>query len=128
MVHLCNLLGQKTITDLGLDSNSISAKGAGELSEVLNKTNLVRINLGHNKIGDEGAKCLGEALKSNKTLKELDLRCNEIGLEGMGALFEALKGNSTLDHLELGAVDERIKEKAARMLPSRNITFTPDVK
>ena len=40
---------------------------------------------------DEGAITLGEALKSNKTLKELELRGCDIGAEGGKALAAALR-------------------------------------
>ena len=75
-----------------------------------------------NQIGPEGAKHFAEALKVNKTLKELDLQglfsffffhflktsCslflgkgNEIGDEGVEYIAEALKVNQTLQVLDL---------------------------
>ena len=87
-----------------------------------------------NKIGDAGATSLSEALKSNTTLTELDLRCedkrkkthkrhpstihsslfitstdNNIGATGASSLSEALKSNTTLTKLNLGS--ERQKKE-----------------
>jgi ABC-type protease/lipase transport system fused ATPase/permease subunit len=51
--------------------------------------------------GDEEAKALAEALKTNKRLKILELMNNNIGDEGAKALAEALRENTTLKILEL---------------------------
>ena len=42
-------------------------------------TSLTEIDLQNNKIGDEGAKAIGEALKVNTSLTKIDLRVNKIG-------------------------------------------------
>ena len=68
-----------------------------------------------NKIGDEGAVAIGEALKINQTLQLIDLSCkfyliecnsltssvNQIGDKGAVALGEALKINQTLQVINL---------------------------
>ncbi len=54
------------------------------------------IYLGSNKIGDEGAKDLAEALKVNTSLEMIDLGSNKIGDEGAKDLAEALKVNTSL--------------------------------
>ena len=46
-----------------------------------------------NEIGAEGAKAIGEALKVNTSLTEIDLNNNNIGVEGAKAIGEALKVN-----------------------------------
>ena len=76
-----------------------------------------------NSIEDEGAKALGEALKTNATLAELNLGDdndihfimillllfvnffinNKIGDEGAKAIAEALKTNKTLTEINLGS-------------------------
>ncbi len=77
-------------------------------------------SLGYNKIRDEGARAIAEALKINVTLKDIkcvrgllfsivelwltrfltacahSLRANSIGAEGARAIAEALKSNTTL--------------------------------
>ena len=123
--------------------NEIGAEGARALSEALKtNTTLQSLNLGceqeeseedgwiadiannqhqqaGNEIGDEGARALSDALKTNTTLHELNLGgeqeesvevwwicrdCqhkhqqadNNIGAEGAGALSEALKASTSL--------------------------------
>jgi Ran GTPase-activating protein (RanGAP) involved in mRNA processing and transport/serine/threonine protein kinase len=78
-------------------------------------TNVQTLRLCDNNIGDEGAIALADQLKSNSTLKSLELHncgcflgnkdpCNIIGVEGALAIAEALKSNSTLVSLELSNV------------------------
>ena len=52
-------------------------------------------------IGDEEAKAFAEALKVNKTLKELHLAHCGIGVDGTAALAEALRSNTSLTRLDL---------------------------
>ena len=68
---------------------------------------------------------MSEMLKTNNTLKSLDLRCEEerkrekrkdrndelltdngIGIEGAKSMSEALKSNTTLKSLDLGCEEE----------------------
>ena len=79
----------------------------------------------NNRIGDEGAKALGEALKNNTTLTILDLMCNRIGDEGGQALGEALQNNTALTRLDLER--NRISYVGAKALGEglqKNITLT----
>ena len=55
------------------------------------------IDLKDNKIGDEGGKAIGEALKVNTSLTEIYLGDNNIGDEGGKAIGEALKVNTNID-------------------------------
>ena len=64
-------------------------------------TSLTKIYLYGNKIGDEGGKAIGEALKVNTSLTEIDLRDNNIGDEGGKAIGEALKVNTSLTDIDL---------------------------
>ena len=97
--------------------------------------------LADNRIGDEGARALGDALKTNTTLIELDLRCeqhhkkaqqgckahngtwrgadNEIGDEGTCTLGDALKTNTTLARLSLSSEQQGQKEAQQK---SKDIT------
>ena len=55
----------------------------GRPSEGIESEYLVtKIHVDGNKIGDEGAKAIGEALKVNTSLTEIDLAYNEIGDKG----------------------------------------------
>ena len=90
-LHLCN------------DLHSTS------LTPVLQATlGLKYLNLRGARIGDVGAKVLGEALQSNHTLTHLNLRGAQIGDAGAKALGEVLQTNRSLTHLRL---------------PGKNITY-----
>ena len=56
---------------------------------------------GYNNIGAEGGKVIGEALKVNTSLTEIDLQYNKIGDEGAKAIGEALKVNTSLTGIYL---------------------------
>ena len=58
---------------------------------------LTKIDLWGNKIGVEGAKAIGEALKVNTSLTKINLRYNNIGDEGGKAIREALKVNTSCE-------------------------------
>ena len=62
---------------------------------------LKKIDLRHNKIGDEGANALAESLKTNSSLMFLLLSFNQIGPAGEHALLNALKMNSTISSTSL---------------------------
>ena len=90
-------------SSMKLSFKNIGDEGAKAIGEALksNKT-LTNLDVRHNKIQSEGAKAIGRALKSNKTLTSLNLQSNEIEDEGMQAIGEALKSNRTLTSLVFG--------------------------
>ena len=57
--------------------------------------------MNNNKIGDEGGKAIGEALKVNTSLTKIELYNNNIGDEGAKAIGEALKVNTSLTEIDL---------------------------
>jgi len=77
-------------------------QGAHQLTEVL-KTNesIRRLNLENNTIGDLGVSDLASVLTVNKTLLHISLGGNNIGDTAAEALAEALKFNQTLKELNL---------------------------
>ena len=48
-----------------------------------------------------GARSLGELLKCNNSLEELDMRWNDIGDDGMSLVADGLKLNRTLTKLDI---------------------------
>lgn len=62
---------------------------------------LVELNFGGSKIGDDGAEIVAEFLKHDNCVKYLWLNHNEIGLRGIKAIAEALKHNRTLENLNV---------------------------
>ena len=70
-------------------ADKIGAEGAKAIGEALKvNTSLTRINLWDNNIGDEGGKAIGEALKVNTSRIEIFLGCNKIGDEVAETIFE----------------------------------------
>lgn len=69
----------------------------------------VRQQLGDNHIKEEGAKCIGQVLAANKTLKFLDISNgggngvggNRIGVEGATSISDAFQANKSLISLDL---------------------------
>ena len=49
-----------------------------------------------------GASCLGELLKVNNSLQELDMRHNPIGDDGMSSVADGLQYNKILTKLDVG--------------------------
>jgi hypothetical protein len=74
--------------------------GAKYISSALkvNKT-LTDLNLGGNKIGEEGGICLGRSLESNNTLQRLHIGNNYIGAVGAAVIAKALHHNTALTEL-----------------------------
>jgi hypothetical protein len=97
---------------LGLTKLNSAAIG---LAEMLKTNESVRIlNLFDNDIGDEGAIALADMLKTNTCVQNLILFSNDIGDGGAIALAEALKTNNTLTELYLAF--NQIKEAGTNAL------------
>lgn len=69
------------------------------------ESNIRILSLRCNRIGDNGVKLIGTALKTNRSLVSLDLFDNKIKKLGAEGLAEGLKGNSILQSLCLGKND-----------------------
>ena len=86
---------ESKLVELDLSKNQIEASGAVQLAKLLcvASSGLETLNVSYNRIGDEGAMTLAEALKSDEVdspLKELNLTYNEIGDSGAGCLVDLL--------------------------------------
>ncbi|KAB0347595.1 hypothetical protein FD754_012452 [Muntiacus muntjak] len=87
-----------------LQKNSIGPVGTQQMADALKQNkSLKELMFSSNSIGDGGAKALAEALMVNQGLKSLDLRENSISPEGAQDLARALRTNSTLKSLDLTA-------------------------
>ena len=85
-----------------LASNNIGDEGAKAIADALkSNTSLTTIDLRGNNIGDEGAKAIAEALKGNTSLTSINLSNNNIGDEGAKAIADALKFNTSLTTIDL---------------------------
>ena len=61
----------------------------------------MHLNLANNKLGDEGAEAIGNALKVNTTLLTLNFNLNKIGDIGAESLAVGLKFNTSLKSMSL---------------------------
>ncbi|CAG8466156.1 3316_t:CDS:2 [Diversispora eburnea] len=96
--------GNKSIKELILlgDAEQRWGQSLGiQLLELENNNVLERLNVKGNGINNIGAKCLSEALKSNTTLKLLNMDENEIGIEGYTSIYNVISTheNTTLQEL-----------------------------
>ncbi|KAL7549003.1 hypothetical protein ACHAWF_012277, partial [Thalassiosira exigua] len=104
----------KVLEELSLWANSITL-AEGQFADALGQNQSLRVlDLGRNKIGDEGAKRLATALKDNKTLVEVSLSFNKIGDEGAKSLADALGISASLKVIGLGG--NQIGDVGARHL------------
>ena len=114
---------------LHLESIGIDDERAEVVASMLrHNTSLTCISLFRNDIGPQGAACIAKALRSNTTLRELDISYNRgIGTAGLKALVASLthnmadgdlQPNSSLTHLgmrgDLGIKDVELLETLVR--------------
>ncbi|MCG8620909.1 MAG: hypothetical protein MJE68_02755, partial [Proteobacteria bacterium] len=100
-----------TLETLNIRFNQISEEGASHIAKVLNSTGVLSsLRLSNNpKIGDKGLQSIFDALKQNKTLKELIIDNCGMTDTGVASLADALHTNNTLDFLFIlgnGAITE----------------------
>jgi len=101
--YLINMIAKKTqITRLYLGYNNIGDEGTKYLADALAKdTKLTSLYLSSNNIGAEGTKYLADALAKNNKLTNLNLYNNNIGDQGAKYLANMLIKNTTLTSLDL---------------------------
>ena len=56
-----------------------------------------------------GASCLGELLKVNNSLQQLDIRYNDIGEDGILSIADGLQHNNTLKILNVAGCEFSVK-------------------
>jgi Ran GTPase-activating protein (RanGAP) involved in mRNA processing and transport len=92
--------------EISLRANQITKLGAQHIASHIHKTNLRKLCLSHNSIGDEGAQYLAEALDGHnsnnmQTLEVLTLSSNGLGNKSVLAMATALTNNQRLKTLAL---------------------------
>lgn len=85
-----------------LTNQKIDDEKAIKIAEALKKSkSITTLNLNNNEITDKGAIAIAEALEINNTLQSLKLMDNKIGNEGIKRIACALIKNTTLNSLNL---------------------------
>lgn len=110
-----------TIPHLLLKNNQISDPGCNEIASLISGYKLTEIDLSHNRIGNDGAEALSNALLQNKTTTVMNLEYNEIGYVGATKLAFMLMNNQTLNSLLLGG--NRLGEQAILLLGESDMAF-----
>ena len=97
---------KSTIKTIELYGNEFGNEGVMAFSEVIANENCAveNLNLGGCGMTDLGAFALAEALKKNKTVRELNINGNNKGItaRGIGAIAKALGTNSCITTLRVG--------------------------
>jgi Ran GTPase-activating protein (RanGAP) involved in mRNA processing and transport len=98
------LKNNNTLQQLSLYDNDISDDSVYSLAKVLsiknNKLNV--LNLGNNRITNQGMKHLAQMIRTNRTLTDLYLQQNAISDEGVQILANAIENhNATIEYLSL---------------------------
>jgi len=71
------------LLDIDLSFNRLDIAGVRDITSLMQKTSLQRINLSYNKINSEGAKLIAEKLKDTPNLQFLDLSNNNLFSSGI---------------------------------------------
>ena len=68
---------------------------------------LRKLNLSWNGFGQDGCLALGQAMKENRTLKELDVASNRLTVTAVGGLMKGIQENDGLLILRVSEVSDR---------------------
>jgi Leucine-rich repeat (LRR) protein len=109
------LKNKETLQDLNFYSEHLDARAIISLSEAFKEcTKLLRVELGDNAIGDEGASALGKALQNCRNLNSLGLFFNNIGDAGIKDLAAELEQIQALRSLDISG--NEIKADGAKSI------------
>ncbi|EKX52994.1 hypothetical protein GUITHDRAFT_61327, partial [Guillardia theta CCMP2712] len=94
-------LDNHPLKHLDMSSNHLGDRGVEYLSQILHTCYLEELNLSNNRISNNGACFLANALRGNLTLKILDLSWNHILQQGSVSLFQSLEENLCIEEFSL---------------------------
>ena len=107
------------VTELNIGFNKIGDNGIASIATALETNTTMRtLNVSGCNISDVGVKSLAKALTVNRSLNELNMDCNYIGDNGMIQIATALQTNNTLTDLSIENNQMRITDKGVLSLSS----------
>ena len=95
------LESNKTLQSLSLYSTDLSSSECRVLIESLRTARLRELEFGANKLGPNGGKSLGEALKHNRHLRKLGIDSSALDNSGAVAIAQGLETNTVLSDLQM---------------------------
>ena len=112
---LVNVINVQQISHLDLSFNNIGPLGCFEICKLLKESQLSWLNLTHNQLTDEEAKCLAEAINDKCQLRKLNLAANNISDTGAQHLAKAINNSDCRLHT-LDLSENKILVTGARHL------------
>jgi Ran GTPase-activating protein (RanGAP) involved in mRNA processing and transport len=110
----------KTISVLDLSHNKIGNSAVSKIALYLYKNKiLTHLYLGDNLIHEKGARCVGESLKENKSLRVLDMHLNRVDDKGGHKFIQSIsEGNKTLEEINFrgNSLDSQFTNALASLL------------
>ena len=103
-MHLGDLIQLGVLHTLNLANNALTGKGMKQLTKLLEspRTNLRRLNISHNQIREQEVVALIASPQAMAGLEMLDVSRNELGVQTGVKLGKMLRSNTTLKALNLG--------------------------
>jgi Ran GTPase-activating protein (RanGAP) involved in mRNA processing and transport len=95
------LESQRFVNTLLLGTNAIGDEGAAQVAHLIRQGNLESVYLGCNLIGFDGVNQIAEALETDQHVKALWLKRNPLTPKGIRRLAKMLKSNHTLRTLDV---------------------------
>jgi len=117
------LQNNSTLKTLVLNNNNINDYGVNQIVSALGKSILTTLYLGTNFITNIGATTIADALKTNRTLKKIDLSYTDIDDDGVNVIVEALKTNTTIEEISFNA-NLKISPKIKADIIDKRIFFS----
>ena len=96
------LSGSENLQELDLSYNHLHAEGISSIFRRLNISNLTKVNMSHNAIGEQAADDIGNFLSKNMNLQEFDASFNDFHDSGIIKLCRRLAILTNLTKIQIG--------------------------
>jgi Ran GTPase-activating protein (RanGAP) involved in mRNA processing and transport len=117
--HTKRFAPNTSLTSLALKNFGLGDAGVTRLAKHLEKFGLCKLRLDSNRIGEEGAESLGEALRKNPPLQTLGLVLTSITPKGATELALGISANTRLTELDVTSREINIQAMNA-LTPTKN--------